>query len=70
MGGGLFVILLLWGIPLLIEHVLGWIDLWWMKKFGKPLSGRIFGSGLQTLFPPRPPRYNFHLRSAKDNWGE
>jgi len=68
--GGIFLIFILRGIALLIEHVLGWIDLWWTKKFGKSLSGRIFGSDLQTLFPPRPPRYDFRLKSARDNWGE
>jgi hypothetical protein len=67
---GPFLIFIVWLIKELIEHVLGWIDIWWTKKFGKSLSGRIFGSDLQTLFPPRPPRYDFHLRSAKDDWGE
>ena len=68
--GGIFLILFVRAVGLLIEHVLGWADLWWTKKFGKSLSGRLFGSDLQTLFPPRPPRHNFRLRSARDNWGE
>jgi hypothetical protein len=67
---GLLLILIVKGIGLLIEHILGWIDIHWMERFGKPLSGRVFGSDLQTLFPPPPPRYDFHLRSAKNNWGE
>jgi len=67
---GLILILLVRALGQLIEHVLGWIDIWWTKKFGKSLSGHVFGSDLQTLFPLRPPHYDFHLRSAKDNWGE
>ena len=64
------VLLLIYAIVKLVEYLLGCVDIWWTKKFGKSLSGRIFGSDLQTLFPPRPPHYDFHLRSAKDNWGE
>ncbi|HEY7351339.1 MAG TPA: hypothetical protein VH596_01110 [Terriglobales bacterium] len=67
---GLILIPILKAIGELIEHVLGWIDIWWTKKFGRSLSGRVFGSDLQTLFPQRPLHYDFHSRSANDNWVE
>jgi hypothetical protein len=67
---GVILILIARAFGQLIEHVLGWLDIWWTKKFGTSLSGHVFGADLQTLFPPQPRHYNFHLRSARDNWGE
>jgi hypothetical protein len=32
------------------EEALGRLDLWWLRTFGRPLSGRFGRIGIQTLF--------------------
>jgi hypothetical protein len=34
----------------LAEEVLGALDLWWVRNFGRPLSGRLARIEIQTLF--------------------
>jgi hypothetical protein len=34
----------------LAEEGLGALDLWWVRRFGRPLSGRLARIEIQTLF--------------------
>ena len=45
--------LLVWlskGLFYLTEEILGRLDLWWSRTFGRPLSGRLGKLEIQTLF--------------------
>ena len=48
--GGELIIWVAKGLFRLAGEGLGRLDLWWVEKFGRPLSGRLVKIEIQTLF--------------------